>query len=329
MVMSVRTVKLNNGAEMPLVGLGCWKIPNEVAAEQVYEAIKLGYRLLDGAEDYANEREVGQGIRRAIDEGVVRREELFVVSKLWNNYHHPDNVRKALQRTLSDLGLDYLDMFYIHFPLAFEFVPMEERYPPGLYTGAADEKAGRLAQEPVPLIETYRALEQLVDEGLIRAIGLSNFQGCLVQDLLRGCRIRPAALQIEHHPYLTQERLVQYAKSEGLAVVGYSSLGPQSFLELGNKTAQGATPLLQHEVVCRIAERHSSTPAEVLLHWATQRDIAVIPKSSRKERLATNLRVDEAITLTDDELRELSSLNCNMRFNDPWDWCDQPLPTFV
>ena len=127
-----KTVALNNGVKMPLIGLGCWKIPNEVCATQVYEAIKLGYRLFDGAEDYGNEKEVGEGIKRAIEEGVVKREELFVVSKLWNNFHHPDNVAKALKRTLSDMQLEYLDLFYVHFPLAFKFVPLEERYPPGL-----------------------------------------------------------------------------------------------------------------------------------------------------------------------------------------------------
>ena len=113
-------VALNNGNKMPLVGLGCWKIPNETCSQQIYDAISVGYRVFDGAQDYGNEKEVGEGVRRAIKDGLVKREELFVVSKLWNSFHHPKNVKLALKRTLSDMGLDYLDLFYIHFPIALK-----------------------------------------------------------------------------------------------------------------------------------------------------------------------------------------------------------------
>lgn len=118
---------------MPLVGLGCWKIDNKVCANQIIEAIKLGYRLFDGACDYGNEKEVGEGIRKAISEGLVTRKDIFVTSKLWNNFHHPDHVKLALKKTLDDMGLDYLDLYYIHFPIAFKYVPFEEKYPPGFY----------------------------------------------------------------------------------------------------------------------------------------------------------------------------------------------------
>ncbi|QLL33162.1 hypothetical protein HG536_0E00720 [Torulaspora globosa] len=326
-----RTVALNNGMKMPLVGLGCWKIPNEVCASQVYEAIKIGYRLFDGAQDYGNEKEVGEGIRKAIQEGLVKREELFVVSKLWNSFHHPRNVKKALQRTLDDMQLDYLDLFYIHFPIAQAFVPFEEKYPPGLYTGAQDEKEGVMSQESVPIIDTYRALEALVDEGLIRSIGISNFSAALVMDLLRGCRIRPVALQIEHHPYLTQERLVSYVKQQGIQIVAYSSFGPQSFLEMDSELARSTPPLFENHTVVDIAANHGPevSPSQVLLRWATQRDIAVIPKSSKQERLAQNLKIDEMLTLSDQELAQVSSLNKNIRFNDPYTWSSRtPFPIF-
>ena len=223
-------VTLNNGLKMPLVGLGCWKIDKKVCANQIYEAIKLGYRLFDGACDYGNEKDVGEGIRKAISEGLVSRKDIFVVSKLWNNFHHPDHVKLALKKTLSDMGLDYLDLYYIHFPIAFKYVPFEEKYPPGFYTGADDEKKGHITEAHVPIIDTYRALEECVDEGLIKSIGVSNFQGSLIQDLLRGCRIKPVALQIEHHPYLTQEHLVEFCKLHDIQVVAYSSFGPQSFI---------------------------------------------------------------------------------------------------
>merc|ERR1719389_1384684 len=116
---------------MPMAGLGLWKIPNDVCAETVYKAIKLGYRLLDGAQDYGNEKEVGDGIKKALDEGIVKREDLFVVSKLWHTFHRPEHVQPALERTLKDLQLDYVDLFFIHFPISTEYVDPAVRYPPG------------------------------------------------------------------------------------------------------------------------------------------------------------------------------------------------------
>lgn len=323
-------VTLNNGLKMPLVGLGCWKIDKKVCANQIYEAIKLGYRLFDGACDYGNEKEVGEGIRRAISEGLVSRKDIFVVSKLWNNFHHPDHVKLALKKTLSDMGLDYLDLYYIHFPIAFKYVPFEEKYPPGFYTGADDEKKGHITEAHVPIIDTYRALEECVDEGLIKSIGVSNFQGSLIQDLLRGCRIKPVALQIEHHPYLTQEHLVEFCKLHDIQVVAYSSFGPQSFIEMDLQLAKTTPTLFENDVIKKVSQNHpGSTTSQVLLRWATQRGIAVIPKSSKKERLLGNLEIEKKFTLTEQELKDISALNANIRFNDPWTWLDGKFPTFA
>lgn len=327
--MVARTINLPNGTEMPIIGLGLWKIPQDVCAEQVYEAIKIGYRMFDGAQDYDNEKQVGAGIRRALEEKLVKRDELFVVSKLWNSYHAPEHVELALDRTLDDLGLDYLDLFYIHFPIAFKFVPLEERYPPAFYTGREDEQNKRITTVNVPIIETYRKLEEMVRKGKIRNIGVSNFQGALLQDLLRQCDIKPAALQIEHHPYLTQENLVKYAQSEGICVVAYSSFGPLSFIEMDVASAKDAPPLFENAVIKRIAGKYKCQPSEVLLRWSTQRGVAVIPKSSKKERLHDNLEVESKLELTDEEITEINALNKNLRFNDPWNWLDQHFPTFA
>ncbi|ODQ77914.1 hypothetical protein BABINDRAFT_163285 [Babjeviella inositovora NRRL Y-12698] len=318
------TVKLNSGHLMPLVGFGCWKVNNSTAADQIYNAIKTGYRAFDGAQDYGNEKEVGDGIKRAIADGLVKREELFIISKLWNNFHKPANAKIALKRTLSDLQLDYVDLFYIHFPIAFSFVSLEEKYPPGFYCGDGDN----FKFENVSLAETWGALESFVDEGLVKSIGISNFNGALVYDLLRTARIRPAALQIEHHPYLVQDRLVEYVQSQGIQIVGYSSFGPQSFLELGHATAKDTPTLFEHSTIKSIANKHSKSTAQVLLRWATQRNIAVIPKSNNPERLLANLTVED-FDLSKEEIAAISALDANIRFNNPWDWNNAKIPIFV
>ncbi|CAB4256236.1 similar to Saccharomyces cerevisiae YHR104W GRE3 Aldose reductase involved in methylglyoxal, d-xylose, arabinose, and galactose metabolism [Maudiozyma barnettii] len=323
-------VTLNNGLKMPLIGLGCWKIPNKVCAEQVYDAIKLGYRLFDGATDYGNEAEVGQGIKKAIDDKIVTRADLFIVSKLWNSFHRPEHVRLNVKKNLEDLGLDYVDLYYIHFPIAFKFVPIEERYPPSFYSGIKEEAQGIIATERVGLADTYHAMEALVDEGLIKSIGISNYNGGLVQDVLNYCRIKPVALQIEHHPYLTQAHLVEYCKLNQIQIVAYSSFGPQSYVELKSEVAIETVPLFEHPTVKKIASAHGSdiSTSQVLLRWATQQGVAIIPKSSKKERLLANLKVDETLTLTDDELKEINNLNKNLRFNQPWEWMNMKFPIF-
>lgn len=307
---------------MPSVGFGCWKVDKATCADTIYNAIKVGYRLFDGAEDYGNEKEVGDGIARAIDEGLVARDELFVVSKLWNNFHDPKNVEKALDRTLSDLKVDYLDLFLIHFPVAFKFVPFEEKYPPGFYCGDGD----KFVYEDVPLLDTWRALEKLVEKGKIRSIGISNFTGALIQDLLRGAKIKPAVLQIEHHPYLQQPRLIEYVQSQGIAITAYSSFGPQSFVELNHPKVNDVTTLFEHDTIKAIGEKHKKSPAQVLLRWATQRGLAVIPKSNNADRLLKNLTVND-FDLAQDDFSEISKLDIELRFNNPWDW--DKIPTFV
>lgn len=309
------SIKLNSGYEMPLVGFGCWKVDKATCADTIYNAIKVGYRLFDGAEDYGNEKEVGDGIKRAIDDGLVARDELFVVSKLWNSFHHPDNVETALNKTLSDLQVDYVDLFLIHFPIAFKFTPIDQKYPPGFYCGDGDN----FHYEDVPILDTWRALEKLVEAGKIKSIGISNFNGSLILDLLRGAKIKPAVLQIEHHPYLQQPRLIEFVQSKGIAVTAYSSFGPQSFIELNNPKATNAAQLLVHEDITSIAKAHNKTPAQVLLRWATQRKVAVIPKSNNPERLLQNLQVND-FELTQADFDAISKLDINLRFNDPWDW---------
>src|SRR5436309_9715459 len=177
---------------MPVVGLGLWKVGRAEASCLVQGAIRAGYRHLDCACDYGNEAEVGDGIRTALAAAACRRDELWITSKLWNTYHARGHVRPAVERTLRDLQLDYLDLYLIHFPIAQAFVPFEERYPPEWFDPS--ETAPRMKFARVPLSETWAAMEDLVTAGLVRHVGVCNYGTALLRDLLSYARVRPAVL---------------------------------------------------------------------------------------------------------------------------------------
>ncbi|KAJ7753114.1 Aldo keto reductase [Mycena maculata] len=300
------------GQQMPLVGMGTWKIPNSECADVVYNAIKSGYRLFDGAADYGNEKEVGEGVRRALSEGLVKREELFITSKLWNTFHAKEHVKAQATMQLDLWGLDYFDLFLVHFPIALKYVDPAERYPPGWF--GADGKTVHLQE--TSLQETWTAMEELVDAGLAKNIGISNCQGSLLCDMLRFARIKPQVLQIERHPYLTQEALIAFAKEVGIAVTGYSSFGPQGYIEISMD--RGAQSLLSHDLVSTVASRYKKSPAQVLLRWSTQQGIAVVPKVTYEDKWVENLD-SLSFDLSAADIKALSDLNCNLRMNDPAD----------
>jgi D-xylose reductase len=305
-------IKLNSGYDMPQVGFGLWKVDNAVCADVVYKAIKAGYRLFDGACDYGNEVECGKGVARAIQEGLVKREELFIVSKLWNTFHDGDRVEPIVRKQLADWGIDYFDLYLIHFPVALEYVDPSVRYPPGWHYDGKSE----IRPSKATIQETWTAMESLVDKGLSKSIGISNFQGQLIYDMLRYARIRPATLQIEHHPYLVQEELIKLAKREGIAVTAYSSFGPASFLEFNMKHATAMTPLIEDEKIKAIAAKYNRPPSEILLRWATQRGLAIIPKTTREEIMKSNLRSVE-FDLSQEDIDAISAFDRGIRFNQP------------
>ncbi|KDQ63264.1 hypothetical protein JAAARDRAFT_29284 [Jaapia argillacea MUCL 33604] len=296
------------GQKMPLVGFGLWKVTKDTCAETVFNAIKAGYRLLDGAGDYGNEKQAGEGVKKALAAGIVKREELFITSKLWNTFHAHDHVKALAKKQLSDWGLDYFDLYLVHFPISLKYVDPTHRYPPEWF---GDD--GKVYTQNTPLQETWKAMEELVDEGLAKNIGLSNCQGSLIIDLFRYARIEPAVLQIEHHPYLTQEPLVQLCKTFGIAVTGYSSFGPQSYVELG--MAKG-TSLFEHDVITSVAKSQGRSVTQILLRWATQRGIAVVPKSNNHDRLVQNLDCN-TFDIPEADMKKISSLNIGLRLNDP------------
>lgn len=322
------TTKLASGQVMPLVGFGLWKVPADQAADTVYNAVKAGYRLFDGAYDYQNEREAGQGIRRAIEEGLVTRQDIFVTTKLWNNYHRKEHAIEMAEAQNKAWGLGYIDLYLIHFPVALKYINPEQRRYPAWWM----DDAGTVELDRVPIRETWEALESVVDRGIARSIGVSNFQAQSLMDIETYARIPISALQIEHHPYLVQPELLELAKEKKIVVTAYSSFGPQSFVELTgafSSRAHGTELLMDTATIKGFAAKHDKTPAQVLLRWATQRGVAVIPKSNNPSRLAQNLDVF-GFDLDQTELDEISGLDKGLRFNDPGFYLtDYPLRIFA
>ncbi|KAF9353241.1 NAD(P)H-dependent D-xylose reductase (XR) [Mortierella sp. AD094] len=314
--MATQSLTLQPGShKMPLLGFGTWKVPKDSTAEIVYKAIESGYRLLDCACDYGNEVQVGHGIKKAIEAGIVTREELFVTSKLWNTYHHKEHVPLAFNRTLKDLGLDYIDLYLIHFPISLKYVPFEERYPP---------EWGNMEQDPVPVHETWAAMEELVHSGKVRNIGVSNFTAILLMDLLSYAKVKPAVLHIEVHPYLNNADLIKFAQGKGLQITGYSNFGPASYVELGSPVAQNAVPLFKEERLSKISAHHNKTAAQIILRWLVQNKVAVIPKSSDPVRIAQNADIFN-FELSAEEMKTIDGMNIPLRLNDPAGYANIPI----
>uniref|UniRef100_A0A1B0FES4 NADP-dependent oxidoreductase domain-containing protein n=1 Tax=Glossina morsitans morsitans TaxID=37546 RepID=A0A1B0FES4_GLOMM len=251
----VKSVKLNNGYEMPILGLGTWGSPKGEVAQAVKDAIDIGYRHIDCAHVYENEHEVGEGIETKIKEGVIKREDLFVTSKLWNTFHRPDLVRGACETTLKNLKLDYIDMYLIHWPMGFK--EGAELFP-------ADEN-GKTIFSDVDYIDTWKEMENLVKAGLVKSIGLSNFNKRQIERVLSVAAITPATNQVECHPPLGSPNR-PWAKA-------------------------GDPVLMEDPKILVIAEKYGKTPAQVLIRYQIQRGNVVIPKSVNKNRIASNFDV--------------------------------------
>jgi len=307
------------GITDPLV-FGFWKVPKEDCASVCYQAIKEGYRRLDCACDYGNEKEVGEGIANAIKDGLCTREELFVTSKLWNTYHKPEHVPLACQRSLTDLQLSYLDEYLIHFPISMEFVPFEKKYPPEWVN-----LDGKMVVVPNDICATWKAMEDLVSNGMAKTIGVCNFSIQLLRQIFSTCTIRPSTLQVELHPQNSQQKLARFAHENGMNITAFSAFGSVSYVVLSMSTEEDS--LFSNPKIVKIAEAKKKTPAQILIRWAMERGVFPLTKTVNRNRMKENRDVFD-FSLTSDDMAVINGLNENRRYNDPGVFCELAFGTF-
>ena len=301
--MKAPTYKLNNGYEMPAIGLGTFgsdKYGPEIISEAVYGAVKSGYRLIDCAEVYGNEKEIGEVLSRLFADGIVTREELFITSKVWNDHHR--EVREACERSLKNLGLDYVDIYFIHWPF------------PNYHAPGCDGDARNPDSRPFSVdefIDTYRQCEELYREGKIRAIGISNMTVSKLEATLPLMEIKPAAIEMELHPAFQQPELFNYAIEHDIRPVGFCPLGSPSRPER-DRTSEDIAAMEMPEVKA-IAEAHGIHPAGVCLKWSHQTGAAPIPFSVKPAQYEANLSYVCEDPLTDEEMETLRLADKNCR----------------
>lgn len=281
---------------MPVLGLGTYEGGKlgEVK-EAVITAIEAGYRHIDGARVYENEKEVGAAIKAKIEDGTVKREDLFIVSKLWDTAHKPDQVLPAIKQTLSDLGLDYLDLYLIHWPMGLQ--PSDKLFP-------VDADGKTLIDDETDYVDTWKKMEELVRLGLTRSIGISNFNSVQIERVLANASIPPAVIQIEVHPYLTQHKLLKFCKEKGIRVTAYSPFGSPA-----HPAAKPDDPkLLEEPKILDLSKKYGKGPNHIILKWLLQRELITIPKSVTKSRIVDNIDVFD-FTLTEEDMKQIESLD--------------------
>jgi len=287
---------------MPLVGLGTWQAKAGEVGAAVGVALDAGYRHIDCAACYGNEDEVGKVFgEKLVAGGAVKREDVFITSKLWNSEHKPKWVLPACKQTLADLQVDYLDLYLIHWPQNFEKLKENE----GTNRSFPRTPEGGIVYDmETSIMDTWAAMEELVDAGLCKAIGLSNFNSVQVAEIMEKSRIKPAVLQVESHPFFQQEPLVAFCKENGIVVTAYSPLGTGSAID-------GAT-IPTHPKLAAIGAKYGKSAAQVAIAWQANRGVPTFPKSVTESRIKANLDVLD-VKFTAEELAAIGALNQDLR----------------
>jgi len=285
---------LNNGSgAIPALGFGTL-IPDPVATRTATRAaLEAGFRVIDTAERYRTEREVGEAMQEVFESGKIKREDVYVITKLWNTNHRPERVKPAFEASLKKLQLDYVDLYLIHTPFAFQ--PGDEQDP-------RDANGNVIYDKGVTLLDSWKALEGLVDEGKCKAIGLSDVSLAQTKEIFAAARIKPAVVHVESHPYLPQWDLLDFCRKNGIVLQAFAALGHSS-----------EPKLLEDPVIAAIAKRVNKTPAQILLAWAIQRGTALLTTSKSPSRIKENFEVS---ALPEEAVREISEgIKLQVRFN--------------
>jgi alcohol dehydrogenase (NADP+) len=311
----MRTLTLHDGGAIPALGLGTWLSAPEEVYRAVRHALEIGYRHIDGAWIYLNEEEVGRAIREAIAAGEVAREELWVTTKLWNDHHAPEHVRPALERSLGLLGLDYVDLYLVHWPVAHRHGIVRPQVPDDY-----------LSLEQMPLERTWEAMAALPGTGLARHVGVSNFSAAKIARLIEAVGVVPAVDQVELHPFNQQNDLLEFLRRHDIVATAYAPLGSRGRPE--SMRARDEPSLLDHSAVLQLAEAKRATPAQILIAWALARGTSVIPKSTHLGRIRENFEA-ASLSLSADEVASLASLDAGARYVTGDFWCPPGSPYTV
>lgn len=304
--LQIKSLATQNGNPIPSLGLGTWKMQDGAAYQAVKSAIQVGYRHIDCAWIYGNQEDVGRAINESMKAGMVDRSELWVTSKLWNDRHQAPQVKLALKETLQQLQLDSLDLYLMHWPVAQK---------PG--TAVPESADDFFSLKEVPLIETWQALEECVNDGLCREIGVSNFSIKKLKHLIDNSSTTPTVNQCESHPYLQQKPLINFCNEHQILFTAYSPLGSPDRPERLLKDNEPKLP--EESVLLDLAEKHDASVQQVALAWAMQRGTLAIPKAVNPDHQRLNL-LAASLTLEEPDLEAISELDRNYRFVDGTFW---------
>ncbi|XP_052871893.1 aldo-keto reductase family 1 member B1 isoform X1 [Anopheles cruzii] len=301
---TVPMVKLNNGREMPALGLGTWLSKEGEGVAALKTAIDAGYRHIDTAYFYQNETEVGQAVRDKIAEGVVQREDMFITTKLWNTFHDPSHVEEAFRRSLENLNLDYIDLYLMHTPMSYRF---KGWFADDLMPYDAD---GKLELTEVDFVATWKAMEKLLKTGKVRSLGVSNFNSEQIARLLAECEIKPVTNQVECNPGLNQRKLTAFCKERDVTITAYSPLGRPNYYEKDPENVP--KPALDDPRVAEIAKKYGKTPGQVVLRYLFELGTIPIPKSANEARLRQNINIFD-FKLTKEEMAVMDTFHTGKR----------------